>query len=74
MGYKNPIPSLDDKFVSKRWGMCFTFPETVTKEEALRGIQELIEENNGKIPPAWLHMGEPHGIRFAEPQNTKGGG
>lgn len=69
MNYKNPIPSVDDECVSKIYSMSFTFDEKVTLEEAVEGINELLSEHGGKIPPAWVRMGEPKSIRFAKKQS-----
>lgn len=69
VGYQNPIPSLDDTYVSQHWGISFTFPEAVDKEDAVAGIQKLLDENDGKIPEEWIRMGEPKHLRLAAPQN-----
>jgi len=47
--YKNPVPSVDDEYVSKKYSILFTFEEDVTQDEAINGINELIAQNNGKI-------------------------
>lgn len=69
MAYKNPVPSLDDKYVSKKYSMTFTFPEEVDRDEAAEGIQRVLDENGGRIKPEWVHMGEPKTLRLAAPQN-----
>lgn len=69
MKYKNPIPSVDDEQVSKKYSLVFTFHENVTIEEATGGINQLLEENGGKIRQEWIHMGEPKEMRYALPQN-----
>ena len=51
--YKNPIPSIEDELVSRKYTIGFTFDETVTLEEAAEGINSLIAENGGKIPRTW---------------------
>ncbi|WP_097005341.1 hypothetical protein [Lacrimispora amygdalina] len=63
--FKNPIPSLDDERVSKTYSVVFKFPENVTREEAVIGINNLLEENGGKIPKNWIKMGEPISLRYA---------
>lgn len=68
MSYKNPIPSVDDEYESTKYCICFTFEEKVTKSEAVRGINELLEETGGKIPAKWIQMGEPRSVRYALPQ------
>lgn len=69
VGYQNPVPSVDDTYVSQHWGISFTFPEPVDKDDAVAGIQTLLDENNGKIPEEWIRMGEPKHLRLAAPQN-----
>lgn len=54
--YKNPIPSLDDERVSKEFILKFEFDNYVTKEEAVEGINHIIQENGGKIDEKWLAM------------------
>ena len=68
MSYKNPIPSFDDEYETTKYCICFTFEEKATKSEAVRGINELIEEVGGKIPAEWVQMGEPRSLRYALPQ------
>lgn len=68
MAYKNPIPSLDDEFVAKTWGIRFRFENEATKDEAVRGINEMLQKHGGKIPESWVHMGTPKGVRFSEKQ------
>lgn len=67
-GYKNPVPSLDDKYVSRNWGVSFTFPDFVDRDEAVAGIQGLLDENGGNIPPEWICIGKPKYLLLAEPQ------
>lgn len=68
MSYKNPIPSVDDERISQVYSLVFTFEDYVTQEEATRGINELIAENGGTIPSAWIKMGLPQKMRHALPQ------
>lgn len=68
MSYKNPIPHVDDERASKQYSLVFTFETPVTKEEATRGINELIKENGGTIPMDWIKAGEPCGMKHVLPQ------
>ncbi len=65
MSYKNPIPSVDDVDVAKRFFVSpiFSFNEHMTIEEAAHGISELIRQNNGKIPAEWVKFADAPGIR-----------
>lgn len=56
MRYKNPIPSIDDVMLCKKFyiSKTFTFDENVTLEEAAKGIGRLIQENGGEIPVDWI--------------------
>ena len=49
MAYKNPIPSLDDETVGKEFFIRFTFEDYVSIKEAVEGINQYLENNNGKI-------------------------
>lgn len=69
MKYKNPIPSVDDERVSKSYSLVFDFPENVSRQEAVEGINRLLDEHEGKIPKEWVRMGEPKDLRYALPQN-----
>lgn len=57
MAYKNPIPNVDDETVSEKYCITFSFSGGVTKEEAHKSINELIEKYGGKIPASWIKMG-----------------
>jgi hypothetical protein len=70
MGYKNPVPSVEDEYVSKKYSITFTFEEGATPEEAVSGINNLITKNGGMIPKEWVRMGEPRAIRYSLPQNN----
>ena len=65
MSYKNPIPSVDDVDVAKRFFVSpiFSFNEHMTIEEAAHGISELIRQNNGEIPVEWIKFADAPGIR-----------
>ncbi|MDF2879614.1 MAG: hypothetical protein K0R54_171 [Clostridiaceae bacterium] len=67
--YMNPIPSVDDKPVSRKYYMSFTFEEPVTHEEAVEGINNLLSENKGKVSNGWIKMGEKPTMRYALSQN-----
>lgn len=67
--YKNPMPSIEDELVSRKYTVGFTFVENATLDEAVEGINNLIAEHGGKIPRSWIKMGEPRGIRYHKPQN-----
>ena len=56
MGYKNPVPSIDDVMLCKKFyiSKTFTFNENVTLKEAAKGIGRLIQENEGEIPADWI--------------------
>ena len=56
MGYKNPVPSIDDVMLCKKFyiSKTFTFNENVTLKEAAKGIGRLIQENEGEIPANWI--------------------
>nr|DAS52330.1 MAG TPA: hypothetical protein [Caudoviricetes sp.] len=54
--YINPIPSLDDERVSKEFIVKFKFKDYATKEEAIEGINNAIQENDGKIDEKWVEM------------------
>lgn len=69
MKYKNPIPSVDDERISKTYSLVFIFPENVNQQEAVDGINRLLEEHEGKIPREWVRMGEPITMRYTFPQN-----
>lgn len=68
MKYKNPIPSVDDERVSKTYSVVFNFPENVSQQEAVEGINRVLEKHKGKIPNEWVRMGEPIEMRYALPQ------
>ena len=71
MRYKNPIPSLDDQYQSKKVFICFDFESPVTQEEAARGLTELIAENGGKIPKEWIKFGDNKNIRYHKGQGVE---
>ena len=56
MAYKNPSPSVDDEYEGRYYSAGFTFEKDVTKEEAMRGINNVISENGGKLPDDFVHM------------------
>lgn len=66
--FKNPIPSLDDEYVSERYCLVFKFDEPVTLSMAAGGINNLISENGGVIPEAWIRMGHPKCLKLTEEQ------
>lgn len=70
MSYKNPIPSLDDKEVSKDFWIGFAFKEYLTKDEALEGINNVLKELM-PIESNIIHMGYPRCMRMAEKQPPK---
>lgn len=66
--FKNPIPSLDDEYVSERYCLVFKFDEPVTLSVAASGINKLILENGGVIPEDWIRMGNPKCLKLTEEQ------
>lgn len=70
MAYKNPIPSLDDEDVSKKYYISFTFNEYVSHDDAVKGINDLIKQNGGTIPREWIRMGEPSHLRLSDSANN----
>lgn len=60
MAYKNPIPSLDDVRVAKKFVIVptFTFDEEISLEEAAKGIEQMIKSNDGRIPLEWIQFAE----------------
>lgn len=66
MSYKNPIPSLDDKYVSKVYCITFNFEIEVTQDEATEAINAFIaEEYDGKIPKEWVRAGKNKILRLS---------
>lgn len=65
MGYKNPIPNVDDKEVAKKFYLSiqYKFDEGVTLEEAVDSIQEFIKEYG--IPAESIHFAERPSLRGA---------
>ena len=59
MEYENPIPVILNDYVSKEITIRFLFEKYVTKEEALRGINEMLIKNGGKITEDWLILENP---------------
>lgn len=60
MAYKNPVPMLLDRPVSKKCYISFSFEEYVTAEEAAESISHFIEEEyKGKIPAQWIKLDKP---------------
>ena len=65
MGYKNPVPSIDDVMLCKKFyvSKTFTFNENVTLKEAAKGIGRLIKENEGEIPADWIGFADRPKVR-----------
>lgn len=65
MGYKNPVPSIDDVMLCKKFyiSKTFTFNENVTLKEAAKGIGRLIQENEGEIPADWIGFADRPKVR-----------
>lgn len=63
MGYKNPIPNVDDKEVAKSFCLSvkYIFNEEVTMEEAVAAIESYIKENG--IPSKSVHFAEKPQLR-----------
>lgn len=59
MEYENPIPVILNDYASKEITIRFLFEKYVTKEEALRGINEMLIKNGGKITEDWLILENP---------------
>lgn len=70
MSYKNPIPSVDDKEVSKDFWIGFTFKEYLTRDEALEGINNVLKELM-PVDSKIIHMGYPRCMRMSEKQPPK---
>jgi hypothetical protein len=54
----NPIPSLDDVEVSRKFHIGFTFDECVSLEEAVISINNLLKQNGSVIPKRWVKFGD----------------
>lgn len=64
MAYKNLVPIVFERPVSKKVILSFSFEEYVDKEQAAEAISRFIaEEYGGKIPTAWIKLENP--ILFA---------
>ena len=68
MGFKNPIPDIDDVREAKRFiiSPVFTYEQEMTLEEAAEGIERIIRDNGGKIPLDWVQFAERPKIRREE--------
>lgn len=67
--YKNPIPSVDDEYVSRKYTITFSFGDPVSLDEAVEGINDLLSHNGGKVSRKWVKIGEPKNIRYTLPQD-----
>lgn len=65
MAYINPIPNVDDEYVSEKYCVTFSFSSAVTLEEAHKGINDLIKNHGGEVPVEWIKMGHPKNLRRA---------
>lgn len=65
MAYKNPIPSIDDVRVARKFIIVptFVFDEEISLKEAAEGIEHMIRDNGGKIPLDWLQFAEKPQIK-----------
>lgn len=54
--YQNPIPSLDDKYVSTDFAMAFHFDEPMTEKEAAENLEHYVKTHG--VPEGWVHMGK----------------
>lgn len=53
--YKNPIPSLDDEYVSDHFAISVRFEDPMTAKDAAENIEHYIKVNG--LPQGWVHPG-----------------
>ena len=69
--WRNPIPQLDEDFESTRYSIQFKFDYFATPEEAVKGINNVIAENGGKVKVEWLRPGSDNRARLVFPEEKE---
>lgn len=62
MAYKNPIPVILDKPVTKKVTLTFNFDNYVTREDAAESLTKLFQDiikDHGSIPKEWIKLIDP---------------
>lgn len=65
--YQNPIPSLDDEYVSTDFSMGFHFEEPMTIKDAAENLENYIKTCG--LPPEWVKMGKVSFLESPEKLN-----
>ncbi len=70
MGYKNPIPSIDDEQVGKEFLIRFTFEDYVSMKEAVEEINQYLESHNGKVNEKAVKFAGNVKLRLVAPEEN----